>query len=69
MHLSRQGKVILAPKNIKLTKIRQNEYDRIMKKNTNKKSSIFSIQDLYEKKGFIRFISGTILFDEIKELT
>lgn len=69
VHLSRQGKVILAPENIKLTKIRQNEYDRIMKKNTNKKSSIFSIQDLYEKKGFIRFISGTILFDEIKELT
>jgi len=81
VHLSKKGKIVLAPKDIdpkKLPKIesyedyKQNkEYKKPknIKKISSEKDSILSIQEIYEKEGFIKFISGIVQIDQFKELT
>ena len=59
VHLSKKGKIILAPKETKLPKV---EKDQVLR------SSKLTIQDLYEKEGFIKSISGTVKIDEFKEI-
>jgi ssDNA-binding replication factor A large subunit len=74
VHLGRQGKIILAPENVKLP---QRESSDSYKKpvptkrevGTEEKKSGWTIQSLHEKEGFIRFISGEVNVEFFKELT
>jgi len=77
VHLSRQGKIILAPEDIVLPNIIKYEIKEIKNfENPNKfkKEKIDNkvggtIQSLHNKKGFVRFISGKVKIEFFKELT
>jgi len=69
IHLSRKGKLILAPNGVTLPKISKQENLKIYKKKDIKKSSHFTIRDLHKKEGFIPFVKGIVQIDEFKELT
>ncbi|MFX0023699.1 MAG: hypothetical protein ACFE9S_15335 [Candidatus Hermodarchaeota archaeon] len=77
LHLGRQGKIVLAPDNVSLLEIGDKEVsgDKAVElSNENveqdtKKNSTYKIQELYEKEGFIRFITGKIKLELFKELT
>lgn len=77
LHLGRQGNIILAPENVQLPviinpEINNNKYseapESIKKEETDKKP-MWTIQSLYDKEGFIRFITGTVKLEFFKELT
>jgi len=77
VHLGRQGKIILAPENAKFPQIvdlktstsQPAEQSNVVLRENAKKKSKWIIQDLFEKEGFIRFISGVVEVDFFKELT
>ena len=69
VHVSTQGKIILAPKDVGLPEVKSPEDSEIPVKSPVRRSSQLTIQDLHEKEGFIKFISGTVGIDEFKELT
>ena len=69
VHVSTQGKIILAPKGVVLPEVKCPEDPEIPKKSSVRRSSQLTIQDLHEKEKFIKFISGTVQIDEFKELT
>lgn len=69
IHLDRQGNVILAPKNVRLPHVVEREVIETPKKDVSKKGSKWTISDLHEKEGFVRFISGIVQKESFKELT
>ena len=69
IHLSRQGKLMLAPEGITLPKIKKNEIINVYEEKVGKKSSKFTIEELHMKEGFIRFVKGIVQIDKFKELT
>ncbi|NVM34427.1 MAG: hypothetical protein HWN81_02450 [Candidatus Lokiarchaeota archaeon] len=69
IHLSRQGKLVLAPEGVTLPKIKKNENINVYEEKVGKKSSKFTIEELHMKEGFIRFVKGTVQIDKFKELT
>ena len=69
VHVSKQGKIILAPKDVVFPEVKRPEDSKLPIKSSTRRSSKLTIQDLHEKDGFIRFISGTVRIDEFKELT
>lgn len=69
VHLSKQGKLVLAPKGVVLPDVAKYESTGVSKKNVVKKNSNFTIEELHNKEGFIRFVNGIIQIDEFKELT
>ncbi len=77
VHLGREGKIILAPENVKLPEIVESKTSKsqlldhsskILEENKKQKYT-WTIQNLFEKEGFIRFITGVIEVDFFKELT
>ena len=68
VHLGRQSNIILAPENVKFPQgeIATSIPPKIERK---KKNSTWTIKDLQNKEGFVRFISGTVKVDFFKELT
>ncbi len=68
VHLSKKGKIILAPENTKLPKAEVNKSSIPSKKEAPAPHSKSTIQDLYEKEGFIKSISGMVKIDEFKEI-
>lgn len=77
VHLGKQGKIILAPENVELPEIKSlNDSKKrplepsrdIIPENSNNKST-WTIQNLFEKEGFIRFITGKVEVEFFKELT
>lgn len=69
VHLSRQGKIILAPENVVLPDIKIHDKFEVFKSKAVKASSKNTIAELYNKEGFIRFVKGTVQIEEFKELT
>jgi replication factor A1 len=75
LHLSKQGSIILAPKDVFLPekivpeKIANVPVSNITKNKKKKEQAVFSIRDLHNKEGFLRFISGKIHVESFKELT
>ena len=69
VHLSRKGKIVLAPKGIVLLGEVKSKVVGPPKKDIIKKSSNYTIQDLHDKEGFIRIIAGTVRIEDFKELT
>ncbi|MFX1391919.1 MAG: hypothetical protein ACFE9Z_17780, partial [Promethearchaeota archaeon] len=68
VHLSKKGKLVLAPDGVNLPKSVAQKNLKIVKQKNPDKSSSFTIEDLYKKEGFIRFIKGTVHIDEFREL-
>ncbi|UCC20133.1 MAG: hypothetical protein JSV62_02295 [Promethearchaeota archaeon] len=74
IHIGRNGKLILAPKNLILPKVVKSEkietglQSAFKKKKVDNKES-WTIQNLLEKEGFIKFISGIVQKDIFKEIT
>ena len=81
VHLSKKGKIVLAPKDIdpkKLPKVesyedykqnKEGKKPKTIKKTSSKKDAKLNIQEIYDKEGFIKFISGIVQIDLFKELT
>ncbi len=69
VHLSRKGKLVLAPDGVILPKIEKQENQKIFKEKDTKKASYSTIEDLHKKEGFVRFVKGIAHIDEFKELT
>lgn len=69
IHLSRQGKLVLAPEGVTLPKIKKNENINVYEEKVDKKSSKFTIAELHMKEGFIRFVKGIVQIDKFKEIT
>ena len=69
VHLSRQGKIILAPEGVILPEVNKYEHQDLSKEKVVETSSKFSIKALRNKEGFIKFVKGTVQVDEFKELT
>ncbi|MFX0002940.1 MAG: hypothetical protein ACFE9C_05770 [Candidatus Hodarchaeota archaeon] len=79
VHLGRQGNIVLAPENVELPEsaetepmqTKTSEPPTFSKKEEDKgdKKSVWTIQSLHKKEGFVRFISGTINIEFFKELT
>jgi replication factor A1 len=75
IHLGKQGIIILAPKDVVLPgyivpeMIANTSVSNITKSKKKKKQAVWSIQDLHNKEGFLRFISGKIQVESFKELT
>jgi len=70
VHLSRQGKLILAPKGIILPEVKNVDHSKSIEKRVSKPvPSKFTIEELYSKEGFIRFVKGIVQVQEFKELT
>jgi len=68
VHLSKKGKIVLAPEEAKLPKAEVQVISRPEKKETPAPRSKSTIQDIYSKEGFIKSVSGTIKIDEFKEI-
>lgn len=62
IHLSKKGKVVLSPKDINMSNIPQLENIRNLELN----NSSFKIENLYNKEGFIPFVSGTVAFENLR---
>jgi len=70
VHLSRHGKLILAPKGMILTEVNNMDHSKYIEKKGSKPiPSKFTIEELYNKEGFIRFVKGIVQIQEFKELT
>ncbi len=69
VHLSKKGKIILAPEETKLPKAEVKEISKPDGKEAPAPHSKSTIRGLYEKEGFIKSISGTAKIDEFKEVT
>jgi len=73
VHLGRKGNIILAPENVKLPQAIEIEGvespKEAQKKKGSKKCSKWTVKDLHEKEGFVRFISGTVQKEIFKEMT
>lgn len=69
IHLSRQGKLVLAPEGVTLPKIKKNENLNVFEEKVGRKSSKFTIEELHMKEGFIRFVKGMVQIDKFKEFT
>ncbi|MFW9819180.1 MAG: hypothetical protein ACFFE5_06180 [Candidatus Thorarchaeota archaeon] len=73
VHLGKDGKIILAPENVKLPQIvvlkKKSEHSTESLNENSKKKSKWTVQNLFEKEGFIRFITGVVEVEFFKELT
>jgi hypothetical protein len=69
IHLSRQGKIILAPKGAILPELEGHEQKILSEKKMANRHSNFKIEELHKKLGFIRLVEGIVQIDEFKELT
>jgi len=69
IHLSRQGKIVLAPKDIVLPEVERVRPSIAVKKEGVKSSTKYTIEELYQKEGFIKFVKGIVHIELFKELT
>jgi replication factor A1 len=69
IHLSRQGKIVLAPKGAILPELERYEQQNLSEKKMTNQHSNFKIEELHKKQGFIRLVQGIVQIDEFKELT
>lgn len=69
IHLGRQDKIVLAPKDVFLPEIERKSSSSVSEKKGVKSPAKFTIEELYEKEGFIKFVKGIVQIDEFKEIT
>jgi len=69
IHLSRQGKIVLAPKDIVLPEVERVRSSIAVKKKGVKSPTKYTIEELYQKEGFIKFVKGIVYIERFKELT
>lgn len=69
IHLSRQGKIVLAPKGANLPELEKHEQKNLSEIKKTNQNSNFKIEELHKKQGFIRLVQGIVRIDEFKELT
>jgi len=69
VHLSRQGKIVLAPKDIILPEVERVRSLIAVKKKEVGSPTKYTIEDLYQKEGFIKFTKGIVHVEMFKELT
>ncbi len=69
VHLGRQGKLVLAPKGVILPEVKQQTISTSTEKQFDIIPSKHSIEELYNKEGFIRFVKGIIQIHDFKEFT
>jgi len=70
VHLSRQGKIVLAPEDIVLPEVERVRPSLVEeKKNGVKSPPKHTIEEIFKKEGFIKFITGIAHVEMFKELT
>lgn len=69
VHLGRQGKLVLAPKGVILPEVKYEKISVSTEKKVNDSLSKNTIEELYNKDGFIRFVKGIIEIHDFKEFT
>lgn len=69
VHLSRQGKIVLAPENIVLPEVELVRPSFVDGKKGVKSPIKHTIEEIYRKEGFIKFVKGIIHIELFKELT
>jgi len=69
VQLSRQGKLVLAPEDIVLPEVEQIKPSIAVKKKGVKSPTKHTIEEIYKKEGFIKWVKGIIQIEEFKELT
>jgi replication factor A1 len=62
VHLSRQGKIIFH-------EVKKNGRENRLSKNNDRKPLKYTIQNLYDKNGFIRSVYGFVHIEDFKEIT
>ena len=68
VHLSKAGKIILAPKDVSLSQVPPLDAFKDLKVQRTKKNYELSINELLDKEGFIKVITGVIKIEEFKEI-
>jgi len=69
VHLSRQGKIVLAPKDIVLPEVERVRPPLVEEKKRVKSPTKHTIEEIFKKEGFIKFITGIAHVEMFKELT
>lgn len=69
VHLSRQGKIVLAPKNIVLPEVERVRPSLVGEKKRVQSPTKHTIEEIFKKEGFIKFITGIAHVEMFKELT
>ncbi|MFX1365897.1 MAG: hypothetical protein ACFFCE_17435 [Promethearchaeota archaeon] len=69
IHLSRKGKLVLAPQGVRLPDKMTQRNSKIINKENAISSQALTIDQLYKKEGFIKSVKGIIQIDELKEFT
>jgi len=69
VHLSRQGKIVLAPKDIVLPEVERVRPSITGKKKRVKSPTKHTIEEIFKKEGFIKFTKGIVHIEMFKELT
>jgi len=69
VHLSRQGKIVLAPKDIVLPEVERVRPPLGEEKKRVKSPTKHTIKEIFKKEGFIKFIRGIAHVEMFKELT
>jgi len=69
VHLSRQGKIVLAPKDIVLPEVERVRPSLVGEKKEVKSPTKHTIEEIFKKEGFIKFITGIAHVEMFKELT
>jgi len=69
VHLSRQGKIVLAPKDIVLPEVERVTPSLVGEKKRVKSPTKHTIEEIFKKEGFIKFITGIAHVEMFKELT
>jgi len=69
LHLGRQGKLVLAPKGVFFPEAKHGKSSSSTKKKVNNPPPKHTIEELYKREGFIRFVKGIIKIHDFKEFT
>ncbi|TKJ18041.1 MAG: hypothetical protein CEE43_18995 [Promethearchaeota archaeon Loki_b32] len=69
IHLSRQGKIVLAPEKIVLPEVERVRPSLVEDKKGVKSPTNHTIEEIYKKEGFIKFVKGIVHIEMFKELT
>ncbi len=69
VHLSRQGKIVLAPEDIVLPEVERVRPSLVGEKKRVKSPTKHTIEEIFKKEGFIKFTKGIAHVDMFKELT
>jgi len=69
VHLSRQGKIVLAPNDIVLPEVERVRPSFVADKKGVESPTKHTIEEIYKKEGFIKFVKGIVQIEMFKELT